>query len=61
MFGKKLKKGSSTPNTEKVGKLSDAQLTKIAEIKMPDLNTDDIEMAKEIIKGTAQQMGIEWE
>lgn len=56
-----IKKGSSIPNLEKVGKLSDAQLTKIAEIKMPDLNTTDIEKAKEIIKGTARQMGIEWE
>lgn len=56
-----LKKGSDKPNLEKVGKLSDAQLTKIAEIKMPDLNTTDIEKAKEIIKGTAKQMGIEWE
>ncbi len=56
-----IKKGSATPNIDKVGKLSDAQLTKIAELKMPDLNTDDIEKAKEIIKGTARQMGIEWQ
>lgn len=56
-----IKKGSSTPNIDKVGKLNDAQLTKIAEIKMPDLNTKDIEKAKEIVKGTAKQMGIEWD
>ena len=56
-----IKKGSSHPNIDKVGKLNDAQLTKIAEMKMPDLNTSDIEKAKEIIKGTARQMGIEWE
>lgn len=55
-----LKKGSDRPNTEKVGKLTDAQLEKIAEIKMPDLNTTDIKKAKEIIKGTAKQMGIEY-
>lgn len=56
-----IKKGSSTPNLDKVGKLSDAQLTKIAETKMPDLNTNDIEKAKAIVRGTARQMGIEWE
>ncbi len=56
-----LKKGSSTPNIDKVGKITDEQLTKIAETKMPDLNTTDIEKAKEIIKGTAKQMGIEFE
>jgi large subunit ribosomal protein L11 len=55
-----LKKGSDRPNTEKVGKLTDQQLENIAKIKMEDLNTDDIEKAKEIIKGTAQQMGIEY-
>ncbi|MBN2101133.1 50S ribosomal protein L11 [Candidatus Dojkabacteria bacterium] len=57
----KIKKGSDRPNLDKVGKLSDEQLTKIAEIKMPDLNTTDIEKAKEIIKGTAKQMGIEYD
>ncbi len=55
-----IKKGSDRPNIDKVGKLTDAQLEKIAKIKMPDLNTDDIEKAKEIIKGTAKQMGIEY-
>ena len=56
-----IKRGSGRPNLDKVGKLSDEQLTKIAEAKMEDLNTADIETAKEIIKGTAKQMGIEWE
>ena len=56
-----IKKGSGRPNLDKVGKLSDEQLTRIAEKKMEDLNTDDIEKAKESIKGTARQMGIEWE
>jgi len=56
-----IKKGSERPNVDKVGKLTDAQLTKIAEIKLPDLNTTDIDKAKEIIKGTARQMGIEWD
>lgn len=56
-----IKKGSSVPNLEKAGKLSEEQLTRIAETKLPDLNTDDIEKAKKIIKGTARQMGIEWQ
>lgn len=55
----KIKKGSGTPNIEKVGKLTNEQITKIAETKMPDLNTSDIEQAKKIIAGTAKQMGIE--
>ena len=53
-----LKKGSGSPLQEKVAKLSDAQLTEIAEAKMPDLNTDDVEQAKKIIAGTARQMGV---
>jgi large subunit ribosomal protein L11 len=56
-----IKKGSGTPNLDKVGKLTDEQLTRIAEKKLPDLNTDDIEKAKKIIRGTARQMGIEWQ
>lgn len=54
-----IKRGSGRPNLDKVGKLNDAQLTRIAEAKLADLNTDDIEKAKLIIKGTARQMGIE--
>ncbi|MCD4761425.1 50S ribosomal protein L11 [bacterium] len=55
----KLKKGSGKPNTEKIGSITKAQLKEIAETKMPDLNTDDIEMAMRIIAGTAKQMGLE--
>lgn len=55
----KLKSGSSIPNRDKVGKLSQEQLTEIANIKLPDLNTDDIEMAKRIVAGTARSMGVE--
>lgn len=55
----KIKAGSSTPNLKKVGKLTQDQLTKIAEQKMVDLNTSDIDQAKKIIAGTAKQMGVE--
>jgi large subunit ribosomal protein L11 len=55
----KLPKGSGKPLTDKVGTLTDAQLTEIAKAKMPDLNTDNIEAAKKIIAGTARQMGVE--
>jgi large subunit ribosomal protein L11 len=54
-----LKKGSSKPLTEKVATLTKAQLKEIAETKMPDLNTDDVEQAMKIIAGTARQMGVE--
>lgn len=54
-----LKKGSGKPLSEKVGSINDAQLAEIAQKKMPDLNTDDIEQAKKIVAGTARQMGIE--
>ncbi len=57
----KLKKGSGTPNKDKVGKLTDAQLTEIAEAKMSDLNANDIEAAKKVIAGTARSMGVEVE
>ena len=57
----KLKKASGVPNKEKVGKLTQAQLTEIAEKKMPDLNANDIEAAKKIIAGTARSMGVEIE
>ena len=53
-----LKKGSGRPLQEKVGKITQAQLAEIAEAKMPDLNTDDIEQAKKIIAGTCRQMGV---
>jgi len=52
-------KGSGTPNTKKVGKLTKAQLKEIASRKMADLNTDNIEQAMKIIAGTARSMGVE--
>ncbi len=56
-----LKSGSPTPNIKKVGKLSQAQVLEIVEIKLPDLNTRDVEAAKKIVEGTAKQMGVEIE
>ena len=53
-----LKSGSGVPQRDKVGQLSQEQLTKIAEIKMPDLNANDIEAAKKIVAGTARSMGV---
>ena len=55
----KLGKGSSEPNKEKVGKISESELEKIAEVKMADLNANSVEQAKEMIRGTAKSMGIE--
>jgi large subunit ribosomal protein L11 len=54
-----IEKGSPTSNREKVGAVTSEQIRKIAEIKMPDLNADDIEAAMKIIGGTARSMGIE--
>lgn len=55
-----IKKGSGRPNSEKLDKkLSDADLTVIAEAKADDMNTDDIEAVKKMVKGTARSMGIE--
>ncbi len=54
-----LDKGSSTPNTDKVGRISRAQLEEIAKTKMADLNTDDMEAAVRIIAGSARSMGVE--
>ena len=54
----KLKSGSAVPQRDKVGQLTQEQLTKIAEIKMPDLNANDIEAAKKIVAGTARSMGV---
>ena len=53
-----LDKGSQTPGKGAVGSISDKQLTEIAQTKLPDLNTDDIEAAKLQIAGTARSMGI---
>ncbi len=54
-----LAKGSGTPNKEKVGKITAAQLRKIAETKFKDLNAFQIEKAEQMIRGTARSMGIE--
>ncbi|HLD81602.1 MAG TPA: 50S ribosomal protein L11 [Patescibacteria group bacterium] len=54
-----ISKGAGNPLTEKVGKVTRAQIREIAEIKMPDLNAHDIEAAMKIIEGTARQMGID--
>lgn len=51
--------GSGKPNQKKIGKISQSQLREIAEKKMPDLNTDNIEAAMKTVAGTARQMGIE--
>jgi large subunit ribosomal protein L11 len=53
-----LAKGSATPQSAKVANLSRAQLRQIAETKMPDLNTTDIDAAMSIVAGTARSMGI---
>jgi len=52
-------KGSGEPNREKVGKVSENDLREIAEIKKNDLNANTIEMAVEMIRGTAKSMGLE--
>ena len=54
----KVKKGSSTPNRINVGSVTKAQLTEIANIKLPDLNTTEITSAIRIVEGTARNMGI---
>jgi len=56
-----IEKGSGEPNKKKVAKITRAQLEQVAKKKMPDLNTDDIDQAVEIIKGTARNMGVEVE
>ena len=56
-----IPKGSGTPNTNKVGKVTRAQLEEIAEIKMADLNAADMDAAVRIIAGSARSMGLEVE
>ncbi len=53
-----LDKGSGTPNKTKVGTVTQAQLRKIAEVKMPDLNCDTIESAVAMVAGAARSMGV---
>ncbi len=54
----KIEKGSGEPNRVKVAKVTHEQVKKIAEMKMPDLNTTDVEAASRMIAGTARSMGI---
>jgi large subunit ribosomal protein L11 len=54
-----IPKGSGTPNKDKVGKVTEAQVREIATTKMPDLNAASVESAIKSIKGTARSMGIE--
>ena len=54
-----LEKGSGQPNRNKVGKVTKAQIKKIAEIKMPDLNCDSLESAMAMVAGAARSMGLE--
>jgi large subunit ribosomal protein L11 len=54
-----IEKGSGEPNKNKVGKVSRADIRKIAERKMEDLNAESLEAAEKIIEGTARSMGIE--
>ena len=55
----KIDKGSGEPNKEKVGQVTKQQILEIAELKMPDLNTTDLESAMRSIEGTARSMGLE--
>ena len=57
----KIAKGSGEPNREKVGTVTKKQVREIAEMKAPDLNANDVEMAMRIVAGTARSMGIEVE
>ncbi|MHB1049516.1 MAG: 50S ribosomal protein L11 [Bacteroidota bacterium] len=54
----KVPKGSGQPNRTKVGKVTKAQVKEIAQMKMPDLNTTDIEAAMSMVEGTAKSLGI---
>ena len=54
-----LEKGSGEPNREKVGRLTQDQVRRIAEQKMADLNANDVDAAMKIVEGTARSMGVE--
>ena len=56
-----LSKGSGTPNTQKVGKVTRVQLEEIAKLKEPDLNAVDLDAAVRIIAGSARSMGLDVE
>ena len=53
-----IESGSGKPNRDKVGKLTQAQVKEIAEIKMKDLNCSELESAMSMVKGTARSMGV---
>jgi large subunit ribosomal protein L11 len=53
-----LEKGAVAAGREQAGSITDAQVTEIARVKLPDLNTDDIESAKRQVIGTARSMGV---
>jgi large subunit ribosomal protein L11 len=53
-----LEKGSQTPGKEQIGTVTDAQVAEIAKIKMPDLNANDLDAAKQQVAGTARSMGL---
>ena len=53
-----VKKGSGVPQKDKVGEISNRQIEEIAKIKMPDLNTNKLESAMTMVKGTARSMGV---
>ena len=54
-----LEKGSGEPNRKKVGKITQKQIEDIAKMKMPDLNTDNLESASSMVAGTAKSMGLD--
>jgi len=53
-----VEKGSSSPGKEEAGSVTEAQIAEIAAIKMPDLNANDLEAAKQQVRGTARSMGL---
>ncbi len=55
----KLEKGSGKPNREKIGSITRAQIEEIAKLKMPDLNTTNLEAAMRTIEGTAKSLGLD--
>lgn len=54
-----ISKGSSKPNSEKVGRISWADIEEIARIKLPDLNCTELEQAKKVVAGSARSMGVD--
>lgn len=54
-----LEKGSQTPGKASAGTISEAAIEEIAKIKMPDLNANDLEAAKQQVRGTARSMGLQ--